>query len=192
MIRLKRSDTLVASIEETYGLDLHARSDMALGNLLRERGFDSLSQLIKAYRGQLEYHASSRSVFLSFHREDLQQVHGFRLMMANDHVDLDISDEPNRYPVGSERSAYIKQVLRERISRADVVICMIGNGTAWREWVDWELTTAQQYHRGICGVRLKSSRGRTPEILREIDAPVAQWDLGGIRAAIECAAARRS
>lgn len=192
MIRQKRSDTLVSSVEKTYGIDLHARSDMALGNLLHERGFESLSQLLKAYRGKLEYHASSRSVFLSFHREDLQQVRGFRLMMANDHVDLDISDEPNRYPVGSERSAYIKQVLRERISRVDVVICMIGNGTAWRDWVDWELTTATQYHRGICGVRLKGSRGRAPEILRKVDAPVAQWDLHSIRTAIECAAARRS
>lgn len=192
MLRLKRSDTLVASIEKTYGLDLHARSDMTLGNLLRERRFDSLSQLIKAYRGQLEYHASSRGVFLSFHRDDLQQVRGFRLMMANDRVDLDVSDEPSRYPVGSERSAYIKQVLRDRIARADVVICMIGNGTAWREWVEWELATALQYHRGICGVRLKGSRGRAPELLREIDAPVAQWDLASIRAAIECAAARRA
>lgn len=192
MIRQKRSDTLASSIEWTYDIDLHVRSDMTLGNLLYERGFESLSQLLKAYRGQLNYHASSRSVFLSFHREDLQQVHGFRLMMANDQVDLDVSDEPNRYPVGSERSAYIKQVLRERISKVDVVVCMIGNGTAWREWVDWELSTAEELHRGICGVRLKGSRGRAPSILRELRAPVAQWGLASIRAAIECAAARRS
>jgi antiphage defense system Thoeris ThsB-like protein len=192
VIRQKRSDTIVSSIEKTYDIDLHARSDMTLGSLLYERRFESLSQLLKAYRGQLDYHASSRRVFLSFHRDDLQQVHGFRLMMANDHVDLDISDELNRYAVGSERSGYIKQVLRERISRVDIVICMIGNGTAWREWVDWELTTAMQARRGICGVRLKGSRGRVPEILREIDAPIAQWNLNSIRRAIECAAARRS
>jgi MTH538 TIR-like domain (DUF1863) len=192
VLRQKRADTLASSIERTYGIDLHVRSDMSLGNLLYERGFDSLSQLLRAYRGQLDYHASSRRVFLSFHREDLQQVHGFRLMMANDQVDLDISDEPSRYPVGSERSTYIRQVLRERIAKVEVVICMIGNGTAWREWVDWELETAVQFHRGVCGVRLRGSRGRAPEVLRDLGAQVAQWDLPSIRAAIECAAARRS
>jgi hypothetical protein len=58
--------------------------------------------------------------------------------------------------------------------------------------VDWELNTALEFHRGICGVRLKGSVGRAPDILKEMDAPVASWDLTEIIAAIECAAARRS
>jgi hypothetical protein len=131
-------------------------------------------------------------VFLSFHREDLRQVSGFRLMMRNERLALDISDEPNREPVGSERSSYIKRVLRERIRRVGVVICMIGDGTAWREWVDWELQTEVDLHRAAYGVRLKDSRGRAPEILRAIDAPIAQWDMATIVAAIEAAAARRT
>jgi len=192
MFRQKRSDSLVGSVERTYGISLNARSDMMLGTLLRQRGFDSLSQFLRAFRGQLTSHAARRNVFLSFHREDLQQVTGFRLMMPNERVALQISDEPNRHPVGSEKSSYIKKVLRDRISQADVVICMIGNGTAWRGWVDWELNTALEFHRGICGVRLKGSVGRAPDILKEMDAPVASWDLTEIIAAIECAAARRS
>jgi len=113
-------------------------------------------------------------------------------MMNNERLALDISDEPNREPVGSERSTYIKKVLRDRIRRVQVVMCMIGNGTAWREWVDWELKTALEEGRGVCGVRLKGSRGRTPDILTDIGAPVVPWDLPSIIAAIECAAARRS
>ncbi|HEX2206354.1 MAG TPA: TIR domain-containing protein [Longimicrobium sp.] len=73
----------------------------------------------------------------------------------------------------------------------DVVVCLIGNGTAWREWVDFELLTAYQERKGICGVRLKGSRGQVPPILRELHAPVAPWHLNAITAAIECAAARR-
>src|SRR5437016_2342518 len=127
MFRMKRSDTRVSSIEAKYRIDLNARSDAKLGNLLGERGFSSLSELRKAYTGHLTYHASPRRVFLSFHREDLRQVAGLRLMMRNDRLALDISDEPNREPVGSERSSYIKQVLRERIRGVDVVMCMIGD-----------------------------------------------------------------
>ncbi len=74
----------------------------------------------------------------------------------------------------------------------DVVICMIGSGTAWRDWVEWELETALEQRRGICGVRLKGSRGRAPSILHDIEAPIAHWDVPGITAEIECAAARCS
>ncbi|MGH9891763.1 MAG: TIR domain-containing protein [bacterium] len=192
MFRQKRSDTLVSSIERKHGVDLRARSDAKLGNLLYERGFSSLSELLKAYFGRLYYHASPRRVFLSFHREDLRQVGGLRLMMRNERLALDISDEPSREPVGSDRSSYIKQVLRDRIRRVDVVMCMIGDGTAWRDWVDWELRTGIEEGRGVCGVRLKGSRGRAPEILRDAGAPIAPWDVPSMIAAIECAAARRS
>ena len=192
MFRVKRSDTLVRSIEETHKIHLNARGDMKLRTLLAQCGFASLSQLLKAARGQLTFHPKSRSVFLSFHREDLQQVTGFRLMMVNDRLTLSISDEPARFPVKSERSAYIRKVLRDRIASVDVLICLIGNGTAWRDWVEWEIETAAEYHRGICGIRLKGSTGRAPPLLRELGAMVAPWDVGGMTAAIECAAALRS
>jgi hypothetical protein len=192
LFRQKRSDTSIATVELEYGLNLNARSDMMLGSLLRERGFDSLSQLVRACRGQLSNHAAPRSVFLSFHQEDLRQVAGLRLMMHNRRLDLAISDEPNRDPVDSKRSTYIKRALRERIRRVDVVMCLIGNATAGRTWVDWELETAFEERRGICGVRLKGSRGRTPRLLKEVGAPVSQWNLPSMIAAIECAAAVRS
>ena len=46
MFRAKRADTLVKSIEATYGINLNVRVDMTLGNLLEQRGFDSLTQLV--------------------------------------------------------------------------------------------------------------------------------------------------
>lgn len=192
MIRSKRGDTLVGSVERLYGITANARADMKLATLLRERGFASQTEFPRAHRGCLDHHSASRSVFLSFHREDLRQVTGFRLMMSNERLALDISDEPNRVPVNSERSSYIKRALRERIAQVDVVVCMIGNRTAWRDWVEWELETAYSLRRGICGVRLKGSRGQAPALLRDLGGPVARWDIPKIVSAIECAAARRT
>jgi hypothetical protein len=192
MYRQKRADTLVGSVEDTYRISLNARSDMKLGNLLEQRGFDSLTQLIQAINGKQFTHARARTVFLSFHQEDLAQVSGFRLMMKNRHLKLDISDDASRYPVDSEHSTYIKRAIREKIRNAEVVVCLIGNGTAWREWVDWEIQTAHEERRGICGIRLKDSRGRTPEILRDVGAKVAPWSAPLMTAAIERAAALRS
>jgi MTH538 TIR-like domain (DUF1863) len=192
VFRQKRADTTIGSIEAAHGICLNARSDMKLGSLLKQRGFDSLSQLLRAARGRQFTHPCKRGVFLSFHCEDLPQVNGFRLMMRNRHLALEISDDPNRYPVNSERSTYIKRALRQRIKCVDVVVCLIGNGTAWRDWVDWEIATALEEGRGVCGIRLKGARSRAPSILHEVGASIASWDVPSMTAAIERAAALRS
>lgn len=192
MFRSTRDDTLISTIEARYCIDLHARGDARLGNLLQKRGFDSLTQLLKAYRGDLTYHACKRRVYLSFHVEDIAQVRGFRLMAHAPDLEIDFYDGSLRELIDSERGSYIKQQIRSIIQRASVVVCLIGNGTAWREWVDWELNTAFDLGKGICGIRLPNSRGRTPQLLNDIDAPVARWgDVRDFIAVIECAAARR-
>ncbi len=190
MFRAKRSDTTVRSVEATYGIDLHARGDALLGNLLRERGFDSLTQLLKAYRARLTYHPRKRHLFLSFHAGDRKQVDGFRLMSLNQRVALEFYDASVRVPINSQRATYVRQVIRNKISRAEVLVCLIGNGTAWREWVDWEIAEAKALRKGVCGVRLKGSRGRIPPGLS--GSPICPWDMDCIIAAIECAAARRN
>lgn len=191
MFDRKRSDTKVETIERTYGIDLHARGDMLLGNLLEERGFDSLTQLLTAYRMQATSHARKRRVFSSFHAEDLAQVNGLRLMLRNPNIAIEFHDGGVSAPIDSENGAYLRKTIREKIHACSILACLIGNGTAWREWVDWEIRTALEMGKGICGIRLKGSRGRAPELLRALGAPVAGWDLREMVAALECAAARR-
>ncbi len=157
--RRLRSDTLVRTLERQYSIELNARGDMKLGNLLRTRGFSSWSHLLQAYRGQSAAHARKRRVFLGFHRDDLRQVAGFRLMIQNPRLDLSMYDQGVRRPIDSERGVYVRSVIKPMISRSEVVACLIGNGTAWREWVNWEIRTAKNLHKGICGIRLKGARG---------------------------------
>jgi len=45
--RKKRTDTKIETIEKKYGKDFGVRSDMKLGNLLKEKGYSSLSELLK-------------------------------------------------------------------------------------------------------------------------------------------------
>ena len=113
-------------------------------------------------------------------------------MVSNPNVDLDLDESVLRTIVQSNNMTYVRQQLAVKIERAEVLVCMIGNGTAWRDMVEWEIQTAIKMHKGICGVRLKDSRGRTPALLKEHKAPVAAWDVTQIVSVIECAAARRS
>lgn len=192
MFRQKRADTLVGTIERTYNINLNARADALLGNLLKDRGFDSLSQLLRAYRGELIEPAARRRIFLSFHYEDKYQVNGFRLMAHNPNLALDFHDGSVREAVNSERSAYVRQVIGEKIARCSVLVVLIGDGTAWRDWVDWEIKKALEFKKGVCGIRLKGSRGRAPDILQQIGAVTSKWDLQSMISTIELAAARRS
>jgi Thoeris protein ThsB, TIR-like domain len=113
-------------------------------------------------------------------------------MAHSPNVDVDFRDS-NLEPVDSARSGYVKQEIAKKIRKCEVVVCLIGNGTAWRDMVDWELNKGVELGRGTCGVRLKGSRGRTPPLLVDVRAPVAGWgDTREIIAVIECAAARRS
>jgi len=192
MFRATRDDTLIKTIENRYGVDLHARGDTKLGNILEKRGFDSLSQLLRACRGEATSHACKRRIYLSFHVEDIAQVRGFRLMAHAPNLDIDFYDGSLREVIQSTRGSYIKQQIRSIIQRSSVVICLIGNGTAWRDWVDWELDTAFELGKGICGIRLPNSRGKTPGLLTTIGAPIARWgDVQNLIAVIECAAALR-
>jgi hypothetical protein len=192
MFRSTRDDALIRTIEARYGIDLHARGDTKLGNLLTPRGFDSLTQLLRAYRGELTYHACKRRIYLSFHVEDLAQVRGFRLMARAPKLEIEFHDGSLRDVINSTRGSYIKQQIRSIIQKASVVVCLIGNGTAWRDWVEWELRTAFELGKGICGIRLKDSHGRAPGILTDIGAPIARWgNVQDLISVIECAAARR-
>jgi len=192
MFRSTRDDTLIKTIEARYGIDLHARGDTKLGNLLAGRGFDSLTQLLKAYRGELTYHACKRRIYLSFHVEDLAQVRGFRLMARAPNLEIEFYDGSLREVINSTSGSYIKHQIRSIIQKTSVVVCLIGNGTAWRDWVEWELRTAFELGKGICGIRLKDSRGRAPEILTDTGAPIARWgNVQDLISVIECGAARR-
>ncbi|MGB6360978.1 MAG: TIR domain-containing protein [Candidatus Acidiferrales bacterium] len=192
MFRSKRGDTLVGTIEREHDVDLNARSDMTLDSLLGERGFDFITQLLNAYHGRAKGFAMKRRLFLSFDADDKAQVSGFRLMARNPNVEIDFYETSLKVPINSEDGSYLKQALRQKIRRASVLVCLIGNATAWSDWVDWEIRTAKELGKGLCGVRLKESHGRTPRALLDESAAVAGWDMAQIVAAIECAAARRS
>ena len=42
-----RYDTKIGTIEKKYGVDLGARGDMKLGNYLKQKGYKSLSRMLK-------------------------------------------------------------------------------------------------------------------------------------------------
>ena len=51
-LRKKREDTHVGTIEQAYNRDFRVRDDMHLGELLKQKGMDSLHQLVSSNLGK--------------------------------------------------------------------------------------------------------------------------------------------
>ncbi len=192
MIRAKRSDTLVSKIEAQHRIALNCRSDALLGNLLADRGFDSLTQLVRASKRKAVRHARPRQVFVSYHVDDKRYLSIFWKMASNPNRMLDLRDSSLRAPIRSERTSYVRREIAKKIKRASVVICLIGRGTGWRNWVDWEIEKAFAFRKGVIGIRIPGTKGRRPLAFVQRDCPVFDWNDRDLVAGIEWAAATRS
>ncbi|MBW6396179.1 TIR domain-containing protein [Thermus sp. SYSU G05001] len=98
---------------------------------------------------------AKKRVFLSFLAEDADHIRGLRLLKDNPNYELDFYDESVREPINSERAEYIKQKIREKISRASVTVCLISEKTYTSEWVNWELEESHKKGNKIIAMALK-------------------------------------
>ena len=186
-IRQKRGDTLVGSIERQYDVDFGVHGSMKLDTLRQMNGGASLSTLVERARVQ----AATPRVFLSYDWDDRQQVQGFRLLKHNPNFQFEFNDGSLRAPINSYRAPYVKQKLREKISRCSVTVCLIGSRTYASEWVDWEVIESVEQGKGLLGIRLKGSGGNGPPSLREARARIIDWEPEQFEKQIRRAALRR-
>ncbi len=118
-----------------------------------------------------------RRVFLSFDSDDVKQVRGLRLMAANPNFDVEFYDESLRVPINSLNAVYIKSVIREKIKRSSITLCLVGENTYKSEWVDWELNESKNQENSIVAMTLKGVESVTfPKYLKDNKITVYKWD----------------
>ena len=96
-----------------------------------------------------------KRVFLSFRAEDREQVQGLRLLAANPDYDLEFYDESVRVAIDSRNAEYVKRVIREKIARSSVTVCLISPLTYTSAWVDWELEESAKKGNRMIPMALK-------------------------------------
>lgn len=116
-------------------------------------------------------------VFLSFDSDDLPQIKGLRLLAANPNYDLEFYDESLKEPINSGTADYIKQIIRGKIKRASVTLCLVGRNTYKSEWVDWELRESEKQGNVIIAMALKGiSSVIPPSFLKERNIAIWRWN----------------
>lgn len=126
--------------------------------------------------------AKIRNVFISFHIDDETQVNLLRHQAKDNEFGLEFRD----YSVKEPFDEKWKTNCRERISKTSALICMIGEKTAQREAVIWEIEEAYRQGKKVIGVRIHRDKHHPiPRPLLEHNAPIVEWNLAKISKLLE-------
>ena len=118
--------------------------------------------------------ARIRNVFISFHVDDEAQVNLLRAQAKSEQFDIEFRD----YSVKEPFDEKWKTNCRERIAQTSMVICVIGEKTAEREAVIWELEEAYRQGKKVIGVRIYRDKYHPiPKPLIDNNAPIVEWSL---------------
>ncbi|WP_033152426.1 TIR domain-containing protein [Streptococcus equinus] len=66
--------------------------------------------------------------------------------------------------INSVNATYIKSVIKDKIQKSDIVLCLVGRNTSDSDWVNWEIETAYQLNKKIVAVKI-DRRYDTPRAL---------------------------
>lgn len=104
----------------------------------------------------------SKNVFISHYHKDDEYVQRLKRRFAEKGYQLknsSIDSTKHKSRTKKPSDAVVKRLLRMRINWAGVFICLIGDRTHTREWVDYEIKQAREKGKKIIGVYTHGSKG---------------------------------
>ena len=96
--------------------------------------------------------AGRRNVFISFAYEDIGPVNLLRGQAKNDNIPIEFNDWSVSEPFNSERAAYIKQKISDRIAQCSVTVVFLSGATPKSSWVEWEIEESIRQGKHVIGV----------------------------------------
>lgn len=110
-------------------------------------------------------------VFVSFDSEDIRSFNLMKAWKENENIDFDFINMQLKTSINSQNEAYIKGILRKKITNSGTFIQLIGQNTKSKhKYVRWEAEVAIEKNCRLIGVNLNNLRymdeSRTPPILK--------------------------
>lgn len=127
-----------------------------------------------------------RNVFLSFVREDLDEVNLLRGQAKNENSNISFNDWSLREPFESEKAEYIKRGIRERIRQSSVTVVFLSGHTAASRWVDWEIEESLALGKGVVAMyKGDAPPASLPAAITKHNIRVVTWNQKELARAIE-------
>ena len=102
--------------------------------------------------------AGKKNVFISFAMEDETTVNALRASTKNPKSPIEFNDWSVKEPIDSERAAYIRQKIADRIAYCSATVVFLSDNTARSPWVAWEIEESIRQGKKVIGVYSKDSR----------------------------------
>ena len=102
--------------------------------------------------------AGKKNIFISFAMEDETTVNALRASTKNPKSPLEFNDWSVKEPINSERAAYIKQKITDRIAHCSATVVFLSDNTAQSPWVAWEIEESIRQGKKVVGVYPKDSK----------------------------------
>ncbi|MGN7713232.1 TIR domain-containing protein [Agrobacterium radiobacter] len=117
-----------------------------------------------------------RNVFISFATEDMDEVNLLRAHAKNENSDIEFNDHSVREPYNSDRAAYIKEKIGERIARSSVCVVYVSDTTRQSDWVKWEVEESIRQGKKVVGVYPQGRAPRTnPQWVSDYGIKLVKW-----------------
>lgn len=105
----------------------------------------------------------ANNIFISHHGKDDAAVQDLKKRLERKGYDvLNGSIDSTKYQEKRPSDAVVGQMLRDRVSWASTFICLIGNETHSRPWVNDEIAMAQNQGKTIVGVYMHGCKDNVP------------------------------
>lgn len=124
------------------------------------------------------------NVFISHswqHTDDLKNLKN--LLENRGYFNVEFKQVEPESPINSERSAYIKSVLKKNIEESNVVLGIAGIYASYSEWMDWELSTAIKLGIKVVGI-IPRGQERVSQTVTKYSSENVRWNTESIVDAI--------
>lgn len=124
------------------------------------------------------------NVFISHswqHTDDLKNLKN--LLENRGYFNIEFKQVEPENPINSERSAYIKSVLKKNIEESNVVLGIAGMYASYSEWMDWELNMAIKLGIKVVGV-IPRGQERISQTVTKYSNENVRWNTESIVSAI--------
>ncbi len=117
-----------------------------------------------------------KKIFISYKYEDNAEKNGIEGALRNPNNSIDALSVSERNDLRSQGENAVKNYLRERIRKSDVVVCLIGQDTHNSQMVQWELEVATSLGKRIVPVQIRGTSGGPPKLIRDRNISIIGWN----------------
>lgn len=132
----------------------------------------------------------ARRVYFAFDYQDVFKVNQIR--KAGEFIDVakaGFQDASQWEKLKKKSDDAIKRAINDALTNTSVTVICVGERTASRKWVNYELERSRDRGNGLLGVFLPGESGHSkPKVLQDEGAPLYQWDAAKFKDWVEAAA----